>query len=118
MQTLTRALNCSFVSPVVYRDRIYTINGSGVLNCGDAKTGEIIWQLRIGGSYWGTPSAADGKLYCPSREGNIKVIDISADSGEVLAENDFGEPLGCPPALVGNALYIRTDSKLWKIVAK
>jgi len=120
LETLWKSpkLNCSFVSPVVYRDRIYTINGSGVLNCGDAKTGEVIWQLRIGGSYWGTPSAADGRLYCPTREGIVKVIDISGDSGEVLAENDFGEPLGCPPALVGDALYIRTDTKLWKVVAK
>jgi outer membrane protein assembly factor BamB len=119
LETLWKSpkLNCSFVSPVVDRDRIYAINGSGVLNCGDTKTGEIIWQLRLGGSYWGTPSAADGRLYCPSREGIIKVIDISGDSGEVLAENDFGEPLGCPPALVGNALYMRTDTKLWKVVA-
>ncbi len=108
-------LNCSFASPVVYRDRIYTINGSGVLNCGDVKTGDIVWQLRIGGSYWGTPSASDGRLYCPSRDGVVKVVDISGEKGEVLAENDIGEPISCPPALADGAIFLRTDTKLWKV---
>jgi outer membrane protein assembly factor BamB len=110
-------LNCSFVSPVVYRERIYAINGSGVLNCGDAKTGDLVWQLRLGGTYWGTPSAAGGHLYCPSREGMVKVVNIDGDAGEIVAENDIEEPLSSPPAIAGNALYIRTDTKLWKITA-
>ncbi|MDQ3329931.1 MAG: PQQ-binding-like beta-propeller repeat protein [Planctomycetota bacterium] len=113
----TPKLNCSFVSPVVYHGRVYTINGSGVLNCGDAKTGEVLWQMRLGGSYWGTPSAADGRLYCPTREGVVKVVDVSGEKGEILAENEIGEPLSCPPALADNALYIRTDTKLWKVAA-
>lgn len=108
-------LNCSFASPVVYRDRIYTINGSGVLNCGDTKTGDVVWQLRLGGAYWGTPSAANGLLYCPSRDGVMKVVDVTGEKGEIIAENEIGEPLSSPPALVQNAIYLRTDTKLWKV---
>jgi outer membrane protein assembly factor BamB len=111
-------LNCSFVSPVVYRGRIYTINGAGVLNSADAATGEMVWQLRLGGTYWGTPGAADGRLYCPSKEGVVKVVELSGETGRILAENDLGEPLHCPPALVGDALYLRTDTTLWKVAAE
>lgn len=111
-------LNCHYVSPVVYNDRVYTINHTAVLNCADAKTGDTLWQLRIGGGeYWGTPSAAGGKLYCPSREGIVKVVDISGEKGELIAENAVGESLNCPPAIVGDAIYLRTDTKLWKVAS-
>ena len=116
-----KKLNCSFVSPVAHRGKVYTINGAGVLNQGDGKTGELDWQLRLGGIYWATPAAAAGKLYCVSKEGTVKVVDVTGPKGKIVAENRLvaedpaAEPVVAPPALAGNALYLRTDTKLWKI---
>lgn len=111
----SKKLNCSFVSPVVSCGKVYTINGAGVLSCGNAKSGEIVWQLRLGGNYWATPSATEDCLYCPSKEGLVKVVDLTGEKGAVVAENDLKEPVYSPPAIAGDALYIRTDTKLWKI---
>lgn len=113
-----RKLSCSFVSPVVAQGHVYTINGAGVLTCGDAATGDILWQLRLGGNYWATPSAVGDRLYCPSKEGLVKVVDLSGEKGEIVAENEIGAPIYSPPAIVGDALYIRTDTELWKIAAE
>ena len=113
----SRKLNCSYVSPVAYRNRVYTINSSGVLSCGDLATGDILWQLRLGGSYWGTPAAAAGRLYCPAKDGVVRVVDVTAEEGKLLSENDIGQPLYSPPALDGKAVYLRTDTTLWKIAA-
>ena len=42
-------------SPVVYKGRVYSINGAGVLLCGDAATGEVRWKVRLKGQFWATP---------------------------------------------------------------
>ncbi len=119
-----KKLNCSFVSPVAYRGKVYAINGAGVLNCADAKTGELDWQLRLGGDYWATPAAADGRMYCPCKDGTVKVVDVTGEKGKMLAENALtddkasAESLVAPPALAANALYLRTDTKLFKIATE
>ena len=114
----TKKLSCSFVSPVVSRGRVYTINGAGVLSCGEASSGDVLWQLRLGGNYWATPSASGDRLYCPSKEGLVKVVDLTDEKGEIVAENEVGEPIYSPLAIVDDAAYIRTDTKLWKIAAE
>jgi outer membrane protein assembly factor BamB len=112
-----KKLSCSFVSPLAYRGKVYAINSAGVLNCADAKTGELDWQLRLGGDYWATPAAADGRIYCLAKDGIVKVVDVTGPKGKIAAENQVGEPLVAPPALAGDALYLRTDTKLWKVAA-
>ena len=59
--------------------------------------------------------AADGRLYCPSKDGAVRVVDLTGEKGKIVAENAIGEPLVAPPALDGDALYVRTDTKLWKV---
>ena len=44
-------------SPLVYRDRVYTLKRDGVLSCGAVADGEILWQLRLKGPFWSTPVA-------------------------------------------------------------
>jgi outer membrane protein assembly factor BamB len=51
-----------YVSSIVYYDGlIYMMGDVGVATVVDAKTGERIWQERVGGVYTASPVAADGR---------------------------------------------------------
>ncbi|MBN8281412.1 MAG: PQQ-binding-like beta-propeller repeat protein, partial [Gammaproteobacteria bacterium] len=60
------ALRPGTSSPVVSGDRVYTINGAGVLSCGDAKDGNRLWQLRMKGPFSASPVMAGRFLYVPN----------------------------------------------------
>jgi outer membrane protein assembly factor BamB len=119
-------LNFGAASPVVADGKVFTINRSGVLNCGLAASGEMLWQLRLKGAFWSTPLFAGGHLYAANQEGQVQVIRLptgngakakSNAKGEVISANDFGESLLSSPAVADNALYYRTDRRLSKIAA-
>ena len=46
------------------------------MTCLDPKTGQRIWEGKIGGKgiYHASPTAADGKIYCMNLEGEVVVL--------------------------------------------
>ncbi len=109
-------LGTSASSAVVHNDRVFTVNSSGVLNCGDATTGELLWQLRLGiKRQWATPVIVGDLIYCIDNEGDAAVVRCGKDKGEVIAKNSIGEPVQASPAVAGNAIFLRSDAHLWKI---
>ena len=119
-------LSFGAASPVVHAGRVYTVNRAGVLNCGDAATGAILWQLRLKGAIWGSPAVAGGNMYLVNRDGVGLVVRLPANeqaagakpSGELIGEGAIDEPVLASPAIADGALYIRSDAHLWKIAAK
>jgi outer membrane protein assembly factor BamB len=95
-------------------DLIYVINDTGIASCIEAKTGEIVWQKRIGGEYTASPVYADGKVWLFSEEGKTTVL-RPGRTYEVLAENQLGEGFLASPAIVGKAFYLRTRTHLYRI---
>ncbi|MGH9850162.1 MAG: PQQ-binding-like beta-propeller repeat protein, partial [Blastocatellia bacterium] len=55
-------------------DLIYVINDTGIASCFEAKTGELVWQKRIGGEYSASPVYADGRIWLFSEDGKTTVI--------------------------------------------
>jgi outer membrane protein assembly factor BamB len=108
-------LGPGFSSPVVLGGRVYVLRGS-VLVAGDARTGEVVGQLRLRGSaYSASIVAAGGLLYCFSEDGQAQAVQ-AGDKGPVLLDGGtFGETILCTPAVAGGALYVRSDKHLWKI---
>lgn len=113
-------------SPLVIDGRVYNINGSGVLACANAKSAEILWQLRLQvplgektsrGVFTSTPVAADGHLYCFNEDG-VAIVVQGGDMGQIVASHDFAETILATPAIADGALYIRSDKHLWKIGGK
>jgi outer membrane protein assembly factor BamB len=104
-------------SPVVQEGRIYTVNSAGILTCGDTKTGTRIWQLRLKGPFSSTPVASGKHLYMVNEKGLMQVVDVNPTlpEGQVAGELDLGATILCTPAIASQALYIRSDSALWKI---
>ncbi len=107
-------LNPGPSSPIVSDDRVYAINGAGVLSCADLADGKLLWQLRLKGSFWATPVLVGKHLYCINDAGLAQVVDLS-DKGEVVGTSDFGESIQGSPAVADGALYVRSDKSLWKI---
>jgi outer membrane protein assembly factor BamB len=95
-------------------DLIYVINDTGIASCIEAKTGEVVWQKRIGGEYSASPVYADGKIWLFSEDGKTTVLKTGR-AFEVLAESQLDEGFLASPAVVGKAFYLRTRTHLYRI---
>jgi hypothetical protein len=51
----------------------------------------------------------------PNEKGLLQVVDTSKPEGELVSEMDLGETILSTPAISGNAMFLRSDGKLWKI---
>lgn len=109
-------LATSGASAVVHDGRVYTINRAGVLTCGDAKTGDVQYQLRLKGPVWSTPIIAGDHLYVFSFEGLTYVVKLG-EKGEIVSQTEIGEKIQGTPAVADGAMYVRSDKHLWKIAA-
>ncbi len=96
---------------------IYVISDTGIASCIEAKTGDIVWQKRIGGEYTASPVFADGKVWLFSEDGKTTVLKPGR-TFEVLAENQLDEGFLASPAIVGKAFYLRTRTHLYRIEKK
>jgi len=101
-------------SPVIRGDRIYNINGAGVLICADASTGKDLWQERLKGKFWASPVIAGTVLFASNDTGSVFSVELG-EKGRILATNDLGEEIMGTPAISGNNLVILTDKHLWCI---
>lgn len=103
-------------SPLVLGDSLYVLNSAGVLIKASLKDGEESWKLRLKGPFSGSPVASGGKLFIVSEQGDLQVIDPSAtDEGKILCTVPLKETVLGTPAIAGGALFVRSDSKLWKL---
>lgn len=109
-------LSPSTASPLAYEGKVYVVNGAGVLVCGDAKTGTLEWRLRLQGPFSGTPVAAGGHLYFFSEKGMAQAVKPGDKEGRIVGTYDLRETILCTPAIADNAIYVRSDRHLWKIV--
>ena len=106
-------------SPLIYRDRVYSIFDNGILNVFDARTGGRVYRARVGeggSTFAASPWAADGKVYLLSEEGDTFVIE-AGDAYTQVAVNSLDELAFASPAVADGGLFIRTMTKLYRIHA-
>jgi len=87
---------------------------AGILTCLDAPTGEIRFQERVGGNFFGSPVWIDGRLFCVSTSGELIVTDAS-DKFKVLHRFALDDVCHTTPAVSGDRLYVRTEKHLFSI---
>lgn len=96
-------------TPVVYGDYLYTCSNQGVLTAYNAKTGERIYQERLGGkggAFTASPVASDGKIYLSSEDGDVFVVK-AGPKYELLATNPVGEVMMATPAISEGLVIVR-----------
>jgi outer membrane protein assembly factor BamB len=102
-------------TPVVYGDYLYTCSNQGVLTAYSAKTGERIYQERLGGkggAFTASPVASDGKIYLSSEDGDVFVVK-AGPKYELLATNPVGEVMMATPAINSGKVIVRGVNHLF-----
>ena len=103
-------------TPIVKGNLLFFWADGGTVTCARADSGAMVWQERVGGSYFGSPVCAGDKLYCVSKRGEVVVI-AAAEKFELLARNELGEKSHATPAVANGRMYVRTYGKLFCIGA-
>ncbi len=103
-------------SPVLYGDYLYTLNDmSSIITCLNARTGEAVWQERLGRprreGISASPVIVDEKLFVTNDDG-LTFVMKTGPAFELLHTNDIGERTLASPALVDGVWYIRTVNEL------
>ena len=104
-------------SALMYGDYYYTLLDRGFLLCHDARTGEEVYgrqRLTAGTSFAASPWAYNGKIFLLSEDGDTYVVQAGPEF-KLLGTNSLNEMAMATPAVVGGSLFIRTQSKLYRI---
>ncbi len=117
----SRQINPSTISPLILGDRLFSINGAGVIATADTKTGDAKWKLRLAGPFSSSPVGAGSRLLAVSEKGLVQIVDTAAPEGAILGQLQLPlreapkELILCTPALSGSHVFIRSDSTLWRL---
>jgi outer membrane protein assembly factor BamB len=93
---------------------LYMVSDNGVATCLDAKTGKLHWRQRLGGDFSASPLFADGRIYFLNQDGETTVVQPGT-TFKKLATNKLAGAHMASPAVVGDAIYLRTDRALYRI---
>jgi outer membrane protein assembly factor BamB len=104
-------------TPVAYEGAVYALTETGILSRFDAQSGKMTYRTRIdpaATAFTTSPWAYNGKLFCLSEEGQTFVI-ATGEKFQLLHVNALDDMALATPALVGQRLLIRTESRLYSI---
>jgi outer membrane protein assembly factor BamB len=101
-------------SPLALGNELYIVSDGGVASCLDAKTGNILWNERLGGGFSASPVSAENRIYFQNESG-VGFVVAAGTNYQLLAKNDLGERSLASPAVIDNAIFIRTESHLWRV---
>ena len=71
-----------------------------------------IWKERLGGIFFASPVAVDGKIYLLSETGEMYVL-RAGRKAEVLAKNELSERFLASPAISDGMIFLRSDGTLF-----
>jgi outer membrane protein assembly factor BamB len=104
-------------SALVHDGRAYLVHDTGILTVLDATTGRQIYKVRVGGgghTFSASPVAVGDRVFMLTEEGVTFVLQ-AGDEYKEIAANELGEMSLASPAIAGGAIYIRTESTLYRI---
>jgi hypothetical protein len=83
----------------------------------ELSTGKTVWRELLGGTYLASPVHDSRNIYFFSNAGKTTVIRAGKTFGK-LVENRLDAGFMASPAVVGNALILRTKTHLYRIEEK
>ncbi len=96
---------------------LYMVNTGGQAKCFVAETGEELWTARVGTQSSASPVYVEGKIYTSDEEG-LTTIFKPGKTFQKIAENRLQDGCLASPAVIDNALFIRTKTHLYRIGKK
>ena len=104
-------------SPVKLGDRVYFIEDGATLISVDAKSGKLIGQKKLGRIMFGSPVAADGKIYVGENTGRFYVLKPTETGVDVVSNTSLaqGEEIFGSPAISNGRIYLPSIEALYCI---
>lgn len=93
---------------------MYIADLSGFVYCLDAKTGEQYWEYDAFAAIWGSPFAADGKVYIGDEDGDVAVLQAGKKM-KLLNEVNMGAAVYTTPVAHDGTLYVVSRRRLFAI---
>ena len=97
--------------------RVYLVHDTGIMTVLHAGTGTEIYRARVGGvgrTFSASPIATANRLYFPDEEG-VTIVLEPGDTYQEVAQNDLGEMTLASPAVSGHSIFIRTETRLYRL---
>jgi outer membrane protein assembly factor BamB len=101
-------------TPIAKDGLLYVGDLGGTIHCLDAATGVEVWKHDTLDAIWGSLLLAGDRLYVGNAGGTMTVLRAGRQK-RLLAQIEMGAALYSPPALIGDALYLATASRLYLI---
>ena len=104
-------------SALYHSGRMYLLHDTGIMAVLDAETGKELYKARVGGighTFSASPLAIGNRLLFLDEEGTTVVVEPGPEYTEV-GQNPLDEMSLASPAVASNGLFIRTETKLYKI---
>ncbi len=93
--------------------------GPNLIDCLEAKTGNVVWQDRgESKAFWSSIAYDGNNAYATDQSGTTVVFKPSPDGFREIARNELGDRCNATPALANHCVYIRTYKQLWCIDGK
>lgn len=102
-------------SQLIVGDHLYMVNDQGIVSCLDIHTGQPTWTQRMGGRHSASPIHAGGRIWLFDEDDQSWVIEANPREFRLLAENPLDAGCMASPAVLGNALIVRTKTHLYRI---
>ncbi|MCY2986646.1 MAG: PQQ-binding-like beta-propeller repeat protein [Planctomycetota bacterium] len=104
-------------SPLLIGKELFVIDNGGVATCVDALTGREYWRERLEGAHDASPIEVSGRIYFCNREGKTTVLSVGTEF-RTLAINQLDGVFRASPAVADGALFLRSDTHLYRIEEK
>ncbi len=104
-------------TPIAKDGLLYVGDLGGTIHCLDAATGAHVWKHETSEAIWGSLLLAGDRLYVGNVGGTMTVLRAGRRK-QLVGQIEMDAPLYSPPALIGDALYLATENRLYLIAAK
>ncbi len=107
--------NAIYTSPVVYNDKAYLGDDTGIFSCYNVKDGRRIWNLASDKRIVGTAAAAEGIVVFGSADNNIYAL--NAETGKFIWRFATREPVLGSVAIDDGKVYVGDSDHTFRCLA-
>lgn len=106
-------------TPLAVETELYVVSDDGRMTCFEAKTGKVHWSERLKGrAYSASPILVNGLIYVTSEDGVGQVVKATTSGFEQVSESRLGEKTYATFVPSEGALFVRTETQLYRFEAR